>query len=260
VTTDGVHPGAEAELASYGRTLSAAAMALRDDPYDRLAATLRQAREALSCAGPRLARDAMWLAQREEYLADAASAIGDGVARLGVAFAAPAESDVGVRVTRLRENVRYFADVVSDVVPAPVYLDVGRDLLPMIEETYGAPGLTLQLLPLAEAVLGWMGAACGLAVTLAARADAVLAQAVPGGAPGLPPHQLLYDVHRAEIDRLILALGRSRPVLLARPREDDDTYARAVAQGLSLTPRQLYSALARYGGPGRAGSDPVPLV
>jgi hypothetical protein len=246
VTVDGAHPGAEVELEVYGRRLSESARTLRDDPYDELAATLRQAREALSCAGPRLARDAMWLALREEYLADATTAVGDGVARLAVALAAPAESDISVRVACLRENVRYFADVVADVVPAPVYLDVGRDLLPMIEEAYGAPGLSLQLLPLAEAVLGWMRAACGLAVTLAARADAVLAESVPGGAAGLPPHQPLYDVHQAEIDRLSLALRRARPALLARAREDDDTYARAIEQGLSLTPRQLYAALARY--------------
>lgn len=236
----------DAELAAYGRRLSAQAPGLRDDPYGELAATLRQAREALACAGPRFARDATWLAQREEYLADATTGVDEGVARLRVALAAPAESDLAVRVTCLRENVRYFADVVADVVPAPVYLDVGRDLLPMIEETYGAPGLSLQLLPLAEAVLGWMGVACELAVTLAARADALLAEPVPGGAAGLPPHRPLYDVHRAEIARLRLGLRQARPALLARPREDDDTYARAIEQGLSLTPRQLYAALARY--------------
>jgi hypothetical protein len=246
VSVGGVGRHGEAQLASYGRRLCSAALALRDDPYDRLVGNLRRAREALSSAGPRLARDATWLAQREEYLTDATAGVGDGVARLRVALAAPAESDVAVHVTCLRENVRYFADVVADVVPAPVYLDVGRDLLPMIDETYGAPGLSLQLLPLAEAVLALLGAVCGPADAVTARADAILAAPVPGGAAGLPPHRSLYDVHRAEIERLSRALREARPALLARPREDDETYARAIEQGLSLTPRQLYSVLARY--------------
>lgn len=242
--------GADAALSSYGRRLSAAALGLREDPYDRLTATLRHTREGLASAGPRLARDAMWLAKREDYLADATAGIEDGAARLRVALAAPAESDLSVRVTRLRENVRYFADVVADVVPAPVYLDVGRDLLPMIEEIYGAPRLSLELLPLAEAVLRWLGLACELAVSLAARADAILADPVPGDRADSSTRPPLYPMHRAEIERLRLELRRARPALLARPREDDDTYARAIEHGLSLTPRQLYSALARYAEPG----------
>ena len=68
----------------------------------------------------------------------------------------------------------------------------------------------------------------------------MLAEPVPGGASFVPPPRPLYDTHAAEIERLILALRRARPVLLARPQEDDDTYARAIEHGLSLTPRQLY--------------------
>jgi hypothetical protein len=56
-------------------------------------------------------------------------------------------------------------------------------------------------------------------------------------------------VHHAEIERLIAALRAVRSTLLDRPREDDETYTRAIEEGLSLTPRQLYSVLARYGAP-----------
>ncbi len=240
--------GPDDALERYGQLLARAAPALCRDPYGQLRATVGLARQALASAGPRLAQDAAWLGRRDDYLGDAAELLRDGVARLETALAAPDESDLSIRVACVRENVRYFADVTADLVPAAVYLDVGRDLLPELEAAHDAPRLRLELLPLLETVLGWLGEACRLAMVLTARADALLVESVPGGEVGVAPHQGLHDVHRGEIARLIVALRRERPELESRGPQDDEAHARAVRDALDLTPRQLYAVIDRFTG------------
>lgn len=245
----------DAELAAYARGLAPAARALAEYPQGRVRGTLGRARDVLAGAGPRLGRDAAWLRSREDYLADAAARLAGEATRLEVALAAPAESDLGVRVTAVREAVRYFGDVAADLVPAQVYLDVGRDLLPAIEQDYNAPGVALRLVPLVQAVLAALRSACDLGLALTDRADAVLAEQPPGGRTLILPHQSLYGVHRAEIDRLIAAVGRARPVLAARPPEDDVVRLRALRDGLNLTPNQLEQVLAGLPGGGGPASS-----
>lgn len=256
--TDGVEPDVATDVAltAYARALATAARALAEYPQGRLRGTLGRARDVLAAAGSRLGRDAAWLRSREDYLADASARLAGEVTRLEVALAAPAESDLSVRVTAVREAIRYFGDVSADLVPAQVYLDVGRDLLPAIEHDFDAPGVALRLVPLVQAVLSAMRSACDLGAALTERADAVLRELPPDGDRVMLPHQSLYGVHRAEIDRLIAAVGRARPALAARPSEADDVRLRALQEGLNLTPGQLEQVLAGLpgGGGGSASS------
>ena len=232
------------DLTAYARRLAVSARALAEHPQGGVRGTLGRARAVLAAAGPRLARDATWLGRREDYLVDAAARLAGDTTRLEVALAAPTESDLSVRVAAVREAVRYFGDVAADLVPAPVYLDVGRDLLPSIAHDFRAPGVALRLVPLVQAVLVAMRAACELGVALTARADVLLAEPVPGSSSVSLPHQSLYTEHRAEIDRLITALKEARPALAARPPEGADERSRALSEGLLLTQGQLEQALA----------------
>jgi hypothetical protein len=187
----------DAQLSAHAvRLIDLALLAVQEHPFEGLRATLRQSVLGLDGFGVAAAGSAAALARREEYLSDAADLLRQALTRLGVALAAPAESDLSVHLARARDAVAYLAEITADLLPDRLCAVVGTEL---------AAGSGRRR---SVQVLERLRAACDLAEIVVTRAaEALTASTLPpscaGAAVASPPS--LRD-RRAEIDGLLATL------------------------------------------------------
>jgi hypothetical protein len=178
------------------RLTDLALLAVQEHPFETLRDAVRQAVAALEVLGPGASAPAAALARREEYLTDAAALLKEALTRLGVARAAPAESDLSVHLARARDAVAYLADITADLLPDRLCGTIGTDLA--IGAGRGG----------AVRVLERLREACELGEVVVARGlDALTGRMPPSGCDaGSVPSPGLLQERRAEIDRLITDL------------------------------------------------------
>jgi hypothetical protein len=186
---------ADTALSAAAAQLAAdAALALSEHPLVELQAGLQRAGALLGALGPDGRGPAATLARREDYLSDAAVLLRGELTRLGVARAAPAESDLGVALSRTRDALAYLGEITADLLPT--------GLCPTLA---GHPATHAPRL--LRRVLEQLREVCELAEQVAERTAATLRgpntgrQAPPEPAAGTPLAQ-----RRGEIEALIAAL------------------------------------------------------
>lgn len=187
----------DAQLSAHAaRLIELAPLAVEEHPFERLRTALRQAVFALDGFGVAAAGSVAALARREEYLSDAAVLLRQALARLVVAVAAPAESDLSVYLARARDAVAYLAEITADLLPDRLCTVVGTDL---------AAGSGRRI---SVQVLERLRAACDFAEIVVSRAaEALIESSLPPGCAGAAAASpvSLRD-RRAEIDGLLAAL------------------------------------------------------
>ncbi|HEX3826770.1 MAG TPA: hypothetical protein VHV82_05800 [Sporichthyaceae bacterium] len=178
------------------RLTDLALLAVQAHPFGELRAALQHAITSLEKLGPVGSAPAAVLMRRAEYLADAAALLQEALTRLGVALAAPAESDLSVHLARARDAVAYLAEIAADLLPDRLCVTIGTELA-----EGPARGRAVR-------VLERLREACELSELVVARAADALSELVPppGYDAGSVPSPALLQERRAEIDRLISEL------------------------------------------------------